>query len=166
MRQSKKWTRLSRNEAAYRVPALAGKYLQLGMGNAFYQMPAGGSPRWVRNESYPKFIGIVSMPKAKDMNVRVAQAVSLVLEQNPERWTAHCHTAMLRYTVLACSDKAKADLSAINKFDGQTTLTVNWKLLKDTLEDESAITEQSNFYKRLQDLEEMPKVTKQTTRFA
>jgi hypothetical protein len=86
-------------------------------------------------------------------SVKLAQAQSLVLEQNHSDWGAKHHLNMLRYLVLACSDKAGTPVAEVGKL---TSITVDWQKLKAEFTQSGKLAECANYKKYLQELGEVP----------
>jgi len=91
-----------------------------------------------------------------EMSTLLAQAHSLVAEQKPEKWGAGEHMSMLRYLVLACSDKAKDGLEQIKAYKPEQKLAIEWGKLCSEFGQSGKLAECANFYKFLQDQKEMP----------
>jgi hypothetical protein len=91
-------------------------------------------------------------PMAKDSfkaNTELASALLLMLEQEPKDWGAAEHATMMRYMILACSDKAKLSLAEIGKLPADATITVSWAKLKGALYQSGKLAECANFKKWL-----------------
>jgi hypothetical protein len=94
------------------------------------------------------------MAKASfEPSAKLAQAQSLVLEQDNNDWGAKHHMTMLRYLVLACSDKAGTAQADLGKL---TTITVDWAKLKTEFNQSGKLAECANYKKYLQEAGEVP----------
>lgn len=86
-------------------------------------------------------------------SAKLAQAQSLVLEQDHSDWGAKHHLNMLRYLVLACSEQAGASLDQLAKLD---KITVDWQRLKAEFTQSGKLAECANYKKYLQEAGEVP----------
>lgn len=100
-------------------------------------------------------------------NPELASALLLMLEQEPSDWGAAEHATMLRYLVLACSDKAKLGLADIGKLPADATITVKWSVLKTAFYQSGKLAECANFKKWLAEQDDWKgRFTKQETKYA
>ncbi len=108
-------------------------------------------------------------------SARLHSAIALSLEQDPKKWGSTEHLSMLRYLVLACSDKAKmslAELKAVTKdAAGKESpvdfeLKIKWSDLRAEFMQDSKLAEAANFYKFLQESEEMETKEKRMETYA
>lgn len=104
-----------------------------------------------------------SMAKQKfELTTRMTQAVELVMESDPKDWGSAEHSAMIRYLILACSDKQSFSIGEITAPDGKkvrglvdkdgkliTECKVDMSILREEFGKTAKIFECSNFKKTL-----------------
>lgn len=100
-------------------------------------------------------------------NAELENALSLMLEQEPTDWGAAEHATLLRYGVLACSDKASLPIEAVRELKDDATVTVNWGKLKRFLYQGGKLVECANFKKWLMEQEDWAHLgKKEATKYA
>lgn len=112
-------------------------------------------------------------------SAKLSSAIALSVEQAPETWGAVEHLSMLRYLVLACSDKAKLGLDDLRRVtkgkDAQgkeievpfdCDIMVKWSVLREEFGQSGKLAECANFYKWLQESGEMEKASVKKAQYA
>jgi hypothetical protein len=82
-------------------------------------------------------------------SVKLANAISMVMEQDPADWGAGEQCTMLRYLVLQCSDRAALTVEQIKALPKDSKATVNLSELATVFYETGKIAECANFKKFL-----------------
>ncbi len=82
-------------------------------------------------------------------SVKLANAISMMMEQEPADWGAGEHCTMLRYLVLQCSDRAALTVEQIKALPKDSKATVNLNELAAVLYETGKLAECANFKKFL-----------------
>ncbi len=82
-------------------------------------------------------------------SAKLANAISVMMEQEPKDWGCGEHMTMLRYLVLQCSDRAGLDLAQIKALPKDARASVDLAALATVLYETGKLAECANFKKFL-----------------